>query len=90
MNRRFDRLYIHGSKGYIKSYTEFNEYGDLHYTLCVDGKEEIKTVSVKQNYSLEIEQLGKCISNGEKPHVSADFSIKNAKTLDMILKAINY
>lgn len=88
MNRRFDRLYIHGSKGYIKSSVEFNEAGELNYILCVDGKEEVKTVNVLQNYRLEVEQLGRCITDGEKPHVSEDFSLLNARTLDKVIAAI--
>ena len=90
MYRRFDRLYIHGSKGYIKSDTEFNQEGELSYTLCVDGKEEIKTVNVLQNYRLEVEQLGRCITDKEQQHLSEEFSIMNARTLDRVLSAIGY
>ncbi len=90
MDRRMDRLYIHGSKGYIKSATEFNQSGELSYTLCVDGKEEVKTVSTLQNYRLEVEQLGRCILSGEQPHVTEAFSVMNAETLDMVLAAIGY
>lgn len=89
-SRRFDRLYIHGSKGYIKSSTEFNQEGDLSYILCVNGKEEIKTVRALHNYRLEIEQLGRCILEGEKPLVSEGFSVLNAKTIEMVLEAIKY
>ena len=39
---------------------------------------------------LEVEQLGRCIENGEKPHVTEEFSIKNAKVLDMVLSQIGY
>lgn len=87
---RMDRLYIHGSKGYIKSDVEFNQSGELSYTVCVDGKATVKTVSVKDNYQLEVEQLGRCIQNGEVRHVSPEFSIKNAGTIDGVLKAIGY
>lgn len=90
MDRRMDRLYIHGSRGYIKSGTEYNEAGELSYTLCVDGKETVKTVNAPQNYRLEIEQMGRCITEGEKPHVSSEFSVMNAKVLDQVLKAIAY
>ena len=90
MDRRFDRLYIHGSKGYIKSSVEFNQAGDLSYILCVDGKEEIKTVKVLQNYRLEVEQLGRCITDGEKPHVSEEFSLMNARTIDKVIAAMGY
>lgn len=90
MSRRFDRLYIHGSKGYIKSAVEYNEEGELCYILCVDGKEEIKKVNVLHNYRLEVEKMGRCILDGEKPVVTKELSIMNAKTLDMVMKAIGY
>lgn len=87
---RMDRLYIHGSKGYIKSDVEFNQAGELTYTICVDGKTEKKTVTARQNYCLEVEQLGRCITDGEKPRVSPEFSVKNAQAIDLALKAIQY
>ncbi len=87
---RQDRLYIHGSKGCISSNVEYNQSGDLCYTVISDGKRQEKTVNVKQNYTLEVEQLGRCIKEGEVPHVSRDFSIKNATVLDKILDTIGY
>lgn len=87
---RMDRLYIHGSNGYIKSDTEYNQEGDLSYTICVDGVKQVKTVSVKHNYQLEVEQLGRCITDGEAPYVSPEFSVKNAKAIDIALEAIKY
>lgn len=89
-NGRYDRLYINGSKGYIKSYAEFNGEGKLSYTLCSEGNVETKTVDVLQNYRLEVEQLGRCILNGESQRVTPEFSIKNAKLVDMVLEAIGY
>lgn len=88
--KRFDRLYIDGTRGYIKSYAPYNGDGELSYTICVDGVETVKTVKVLQNYRLEVEQLGRCILEGEKPFVSEEFSVKNAKTLDRVLSAIAY
>lgn len=90
MDRRFDRVYIHGSNGYIKSYTAFNQEGALSYTICTGGAEEIKSVDVLHNYRLEVEQLGRCITDGEKPHVSEAFSLMNARTLDKVIEAIGY
>ena len=87
---RHDRLYIHGSKGTITSDIEYNQAGDLSYTVISEGKTIVRNLSVKQNYSLEISQLGRCIENGENPFISADFSIKNAGLLDMILNRIGY
>ena len=54
-----------------------------------DGVEERK-ISVPQNYSLELEQLGSCILDGRKPHITPDFSLKNARLIDRVLKEIGY
>lgn len=89
-DRRHDRLYINGTKGYIKSDVEYNEAGELSYRICVDGVETVKTVSTPQNYSLEISQLGKCITDGEKPHVSEAFSVLNADVLGKVLQTVGY
>lgn len=89
-DRRHDRLYINGTKGYIKSDVEYNESGELSYRVCVDGVETIKTVSVPQNYSLEVAQLGRCILDGEKPHVSRAFSLMNAEVLGRVLDTVGY
>lgn len=88
--RRYDRLYIHGTKGIIRSEVEFNQAGNLKYTVSVDGVETVKTVEARQNYCLEVEQLGRCITDGEKPYVSPEFSIMHARTLDKVLEAIGY
>ncbi len=87
---RKDRLYIHGSKGTIGSDVEYNQAGELSYTILSEGKKIERTLTAPQNYKLEVEQLGRCIENGETPHVSSDFSIRNAKVLDVILDQIGY
>ena len=89
-DKRIDRLQIHGTRGYIRSDVEYNQCGELQYTVVVDDKEEIKTVSVPQNYRLEVEQLGRCIAEGEALHVSNEFTVKLARTMDRILESIGY
>lgn len=89
-DKRIDRLQIHGTRGYIRSDIQFNQCGELTYILCAEGKEEVKTVSARHNYALEVEQLGRCIAEGEKPHVSNAFTVKNAKVLEKILRKIGY
>ncbi|MCR4654980.1 MAG: Gfo/Idh/MocA family oxidoreductase [Lachnospiraceae bacterium] len=89
-NARWDRLYIHGSKGSIRSTVAYNEEGSLSYTVSSDGKETVKTAEVRQNYSLEIEQLGRCIEGGESPHISREFSERNAALIDELLAAMGY
>jgi len=87
---RKDRLYIHGSKGVINSDVEYNQEGELCYTIISGGETIERKVVAGQNYTLEIAQFGRCIESGEKPHISAEFSIKNAELLDMILNRIGY
>lgn len=62
---RFDKLYIHGSKGAIRSDVEFNQSGELSYKIYLDKEIIDRKISVPQNYSLEIAQLNSCILNGE-------------------------
>ena len=87
---RKDRLYVHGTKGVIDSPVEYNQAGELSYTITAGGKTTVRTVSVPQNYSLEVAQLGRCIENGETPFITEDFTVKNAELLDRVLKQIGY
>ncbi|QNM05419.1 Gfo/Idh/MocA family protein [Qiania dongpingensis] len=89
-DKRIDRLQIHGTKGYIRSEAKFNQQGKLSYTICTDGKEVTKEVFAPQNYSLEVAQLGRCITEGEAPHVSKEFTLNLARTMDRLLEAIGY
>lgn len=87
---RIDRFQIHGTKGCIQSATQFNQWGEVSYTVCANGTTQLKTVFAPQNYSLEIEQMGRCIDEGEQPHVSHEFTMMNARTMDRILAQIGY
>lgn len=89
-NGRHDRLYIHGSKGFIKSSVEYNQAGELKYTVVSEGKEIERCVTVRQNYCLELEQMNRAIMGKESPHVTPEFSIKNAKLIDEVLREIGY
>ena len=87
---RRDRLYVHGSKGIISSEVEFNQAGELSYKIISDGVTTIRKVNAKQNYALEIEQLGRVIENGEERHITPEFSVRQAEVLDMVLSQIGY
>lgn len=89
-DRRIDCLRIHGTKGDIYCNARFNQCGELKYTLTVGEDVTVKTVSVPQNYCLEVEQLGRCITDGEIPHVSEAFTVKNARLMEHILALIGY
>ena len=89
-NSRFDRLYVHGSKGSIRSEVEYNQEGDISYRIFTDKGVTERKVSIPQNYSLEIEQLGRCILYGEKPHITPEFSLKNTRLMDSVFEEIGY
>lgn len=87
---RFDKLYIHGTKGAIRSDVEFNQSGELSYKIYLDKEIIERKISVPQNYSLEIAQLNSCILNGDPQHITPDFSIKNAELMDEVFRKIGY
>lgn len=87
---RLDRFRIHGTLGEIVSPVEFNQCGEIPYTIIRNGARETKTVNAPNNYMLEAEQLSRCVLYGEKPHVSREFSLLTARVTDRILEAIGY
>ena len=87
-NRRIDQLRIEGTKGSIRSNAEFNGCGVLSYTVIRDGRTEEKQISVPHNYRLEVEQLGRCIRNGETPHVTREFTFRNLRIIERIIADI--
>lgn len=89
-NARFDRLYIHGTKGTIRSDVEYNQEGNLSYQIITEEGVIERKIEVPNNYSLEVEQLSQCILSGETPYVTADFSKRNASLIDKVLKDIDY
>lgn len=89
-NGRFDRLYVHGTKGYIKSDVEFNQAGELSYTVMTGGKKQTRNVSARQNYTLEVEHMNRMILEGAAPEVTPAFSVRNARFIDEVLQAIGY
>ena len=88
--KRLDRLQIQGTKGVLRTDAEFNQAGRLSYQVITDGQVVTRYVDAPQNYSLEVAQLGRCIASGEQPHVSADFTLATARTLDKALAAVGY
>ena len=87
---RLDRLHILGTGGEIHSPMYFNQAGKITYTVIRNGQAETKSVIAKNNYQLEVEQLGYCIAGQAEPHVSAAFSLRCARTMDRILAEIGY
>ena len=89
-DKRIDRLHIHGTKGFIVADEQFNQNGELVFTVNVNGEETVYTVTTPHNYKLEVEQLGRCITDGQTPHVSNAFTCANAKVLGAVLEKIGY
>ena len=87
-DKRIDQLRIEGTEGSIRSTAEFNGCGEMEYTVIRNGRSERKVISVPNNYRLEVEQFGRCIRNGEAPHVTGEFTIANLRTLERILACI--
>ena len=87
---RMDRLYIRGSKGHINSFVEYNQAGELEYTIVADGKEMTRKVTARQNYVLEVEQVNKAITGCDELIVTPEFSMKNAKLMKEVLEKIGY
>ena len=89
-NGRYDRLYIHGTKGSIISAVEYNQEGKLSYTISAEGKSIVRNIDAQQNYALELDQLNACILNGDSPHITEEFSLKNMRLIDRVLNEIGY
>ena len=92
---RYDRLFIHGSKGHIRSDAEYNASGELSFTVTVKkaGRERdirTETVTSVSNYTLEIENMNESILGISKPLITEEFSIGNMQLLDKILDTVGY
>lgn len=85
-----------GEKGRIEVPCNFNCRNINKFTVTTGGKtdnveilDEQKTeytVLCPDNYMLEIEQFGRCILDGEKPLVSREETLRNAKILDKMFE----
>ena len=89
-SQRADRYFIYGTEGTIEAPIPFNVEGTVKYYIHKNGITKEVIVEVPNNYMLEIEQLGRCITDGEKPYVSHEFSLKTARTMDKVLASMGY
>ena len=87
---RRDGLSIFGTKGEIISPVAFNQPGKIEYTVIAGGRAQTKAVMAPGNYQLEMEQFGRCVLDGEKPHISREFSLRTAREMDRILARMGY
>ena len=88
--QRGDRTFIYGSEGTLEVPVSFNAEGVQTWYRIKDNVRTEYRIEIPNNYMLEVEQLGRCILDGEKPHVSNAFSIAHAKSMDMLLESCGY
>ncbi len=79
---------IVGETGIISVPTNFNAKGDAKIVVRKDSGTEEITVQCPDNYMLEVEQFGRCILNNEKPLLTFEDSINNARVIDEVLRQI--
>jgi predicted dehydrogenase len=77
---------IIGELGTIEVPVMFNAKGDRKIIVKTDGRTEAVEVNCPDNYMLETEQFGRCITEGEQPLVSMEDSYFNALLTDEVLK----
>lgn len=87
---RSDRMVVHGTKGSLWADIEFNQEGKNCFEIRTDSDVKKFEYDVKSNYSLEVEQLGRCILDGEKPYITEEFSMQVATVIEDVLKKIGY
>ena len=58
--------------------------------MIAGGRAQAKAVMAPGNYQLEMEQFGRCVLDGEKPHISREFSLRTARAMDRILARMGY
>jgi predicted dehydrogenase len=79
---------IVGTEGSIYAPNNFNQAGKTK--IIVNGKDGAKEVTVDcpHNYMLEVEQFGRAILGQEKPFVTFEDSIGNARVIDETLRQV--
>ena len=89
-NSRFDRLYVHGSKGSIRSEVEYNQEGTLSYRIFKGEEVITRTVEAPSNYSLEVQDMCNAINGVSNPRITPEFSLRNMKLIEDVLHKIGY
>ena len=87
---RSDRMVIHGTKASLWADIVFNQEGKNCFEIRTDSDVKKYEFDVKSNYSLEVEQLGRWILNGEKPYITEEFSVQVATVIENVLNKIGY
>lgn len=89
-DRRIDRLEIHGTNGFIRSRTQFNESGQLNYLVTTEDGQRAVTVNAPNNYEAEMAAVSQCILEDGTPVVTKELSLRVARIMDQVLQQIGY
>lgn len=87
---RSDRMVIHGDKASLWADIYFNQEGKSTFEVRNDFEIKRYEYDVKINYALEVEQLGRCILEGEEPAINEEFSMQVAGIIEQVLRKIGY
>lgn len=83
-----NEITILGSEGMLTVSPAFNFQGTAKIKLATKGQPDTVIVDCPNNYTLEIEQFGRCITEGEKPLVNPESSLRTAQIIDQVLAQI--
>jgi predicted dehydrogenase len=79
---------ILGETGLIHVPVVFNQAGETRIIIVRGSEREEIVIDCPHNYMLEVEQFGRCILNGEKPLITYEDSLNNARVIDAVLGQI--
>jgi predicted dehydrogenase len=79
---------IVGEGGIIEVPVRYNSKGITKIIIKTEKSAEEIKIDCPDNYMLEVEQFGRCILNGEKPLITFEDSLGNARVIDAALSSI--
>ena len=79
---------IIGENGIIEVPVKFNTAGEVKIIIKRENSFEEINIDCPDNYMLEVEQFGRCITDGEIPLLSQEDSFGNASVIDEAIKQI--
>ncbi|MBD5558739.1 MAG: Gfo/Idh/MocA family oxidoreductase [Clostridia bacterium] len=89
-DNRIDRLEVRGTEGFIRSRTQFNEEGEVGFSVVSSGESRSVTLTAPSNYVLEMENVSRYFEKGGEPPVTRELSLRVARVLGEVLRQIGY
>lgn len=79
---------VKGTRGCIRFDRTPNAWGDVSYEVPTKDERRTVTLSYKSSYALELEQMGRCVLEGETPRYTLRESRANIRALEMLFDEI--